>query len=131
MNNYFLFQTYDTIPCICLYSCAFFLFLFLTWCAFMFHSNSMRHNFVVLELVALIFTIIAMSTWWILFYWNFKMFYLLFMFKSTWKKMVLKDSNAVQAIYHLLFLTTLNNYDNLKINYQNVTGYDLQMNSKD
>ncbi len=45
--------------------------------------------------------------------------------------MVLKDSNAVQAIYHLLFLTTLNNYDNLKINYQNVTGYDLQMNSKD
>jgi len=53
------------------------------------------------------------------------------MFKSTWKKMALKDSDAVQAIYHSLFLTTLTNYENVKINYQNVTDYDLQNNSKD
>jgi hypothetical protein len=42
---------------------------------------------------------------------------------------ILKDYDAVQAIYHSPLLTTLTNHDNLQINYQNATGYVLQINS--
>jgi len=41
----------------------------------------------------------------------------------------LKDYDAVQAIYHSPLLTVLTTYDNVKINYQNATGYVLQINS--
>lgn len=43
--------------------------------------------------------------------------------------MILKDYDAVQAIYHSPLLTTLTTHDNLQINYQNATGYVLQINS--
>ncbi len=41
----------------------------------------------------------------------------------------MKDYDAVQAIYHSPLLTVLTTYDNVKINYQNATGYVLQINS--
>jgi hypothetical protein len=41
----------------------------------------------------------------------------------------LKDYDAVQAIYHSPLLTTLTTVDNVKINYQNATGYVLKINS--
>jgi hypothetical protein len=41
----------------------------------------------------------------------------------------LKDYDAVQAIYHSPLLTALTTYDNVKINYQNATGYVLKINS--
>ncbi len=43
--------------------------------------------------------------------------------------MILKDYDAVQAIYHSPLLTALTNHDNLQINFQNATGYVLQINS--
>ncbi len=43
--------------------------------------------------------------------------------------MILKDYDAVQAIYHSPLLTALTTYDNVKINYQNASGYILQINS--
>ncbi len=43
--------------------------------------------------------------------------------------MTLKDDDAVQAIYHSPLLTALTTYDNVQINYQNTTGYVLQINS--
>jgi hypothetical protein len=42
---------------------------------------------------------------------------------------ILKDYDAVQAIYHSPLLTALTNHDNLQINFQNATGYVLQINS--
>jgi len=41
----------------------------------------------------------------------------------------LKDDDAVQAIYHSPLLTALTTYNNVQINYENTTGYVLQINS--
>lgn len=50
-------------------------------------------------------------------------------FDSSWEKVTLKDSDAVQAIYHSPLLTALTVYDNIQLNYQNTSGYILQINS--
>jgi hypothetical protein len=42
---------------------------------------------------------------------------------------ILKDYDAVQTIYHSPLLTTLTNHHDQSINYQNATGYVLQINS--
>lgn len=41
----------------------------------------------------------------------------------------MKDYEAVQAIYHSPLLTALTSYDNVKIDYQNATGYVLKISS--
>ncbi|CAF2936537.1 unnamed protein product [Rotaria sp. Silwood2] len=51
------------------------------------------------------------------------------MLKSSWKKVTLKDYDTVPAIYHSPLLTASIIYDNVKINYQNATGYVLQISS--
>ena len=48
---------------------------------------------------------------------------------SSWEKVILKDDDAVQAIYHSPLLTALTTYDNLKIDYRNSTGYILKISS--
>jgi len=70
----------------------------------------LRYNFVALQLIALILAIIAIST-------------------CSWEKVTLKDYEAVQAIYHSPLLAVLTNYENVKIDYQNATGYILNINS--
>ncbi len=55
--------------------------------------------------------------------------YFIFLFRSSWEKVTLKDYDAVQAIYHSPLLTALTTYDNVKIDYQNATGYILKINS--
>ncbi len=41
----------------------------------------------------------------------------------------MKDDDAIQAIYHSPLLTALTTYNNVKINYENGTGYVLKINS--
>ncbi|CAF5033190.1 unnamed protein product, partial [Rotaria sp. Silwood1] len=47
----------------------------------------------------------------------------------SWEKVTLKDYEAVQAIYHSPLLTALTTYDNVKINYENATGYIFKISS--
>jgi hypothetical protein len=55
--------------------------------------------------------------------------FLIEILKSSWEKVTLKDDEAVQAIYHSPLLTALTTYDDVKIDYQNATGYVLKINS--
>ncbi|CAF0994797.1 unnamed protein product [Rotaria sordida] len=72
--------------------------------------SMLRYNFIILELIALILASIAIST-------------------CSWEKVILKDYEAVQAIYQSPLLTALTTYDNIKINYENATGYILKIKS--
>ncbi|CAF0957080.1 unnamed protein product [Adineta steineri] len=70
----------------------------------------LRYNFIVLQFIALILAIIAIST-------------------CSWEEVTLKDYDAIQTIYHSPLLTTLTTNDNFKIDPQNATGYVLKINS--
>ncbi|CAF4628281.1 unnamed protein product, partial [Rotaria magnacalcarata] len=47
----------------------------------------------------------------------------------SWEKITLKDHEAVQVIYHSPLLTALATYDNVKINYENASGYVFKINT--
>ncbi|CAF3672573.1 unnamed protein product [Rotaria socialis] len=70
----------------------------------------LRYNFVVLELTAIVLAMIAIST-------------------CSWEKTTLKNYEAVQVIYHSPLLTALATYDNVKINYENASGYVFKINT--
>lgn len=48
---------------------------------------------------------------------------------SSWEKVTLKDNDALQTIYHSPLLTALTAFDYFQIDYQNATGYLLQINT--